>query len=122
MERALVTGPGTVKGARRIAIVVLAAALLAPPPLSAQTPQVAPGSPVLPAAAPPSSPQAKPSSAPSPALDFGTARTAPRPVTERWWFWTAVGTVVVATAVLLVLANREPAPPATTLGNQEFKP
>jgi hypothetical protein len=56
------------------------------------------------------------------ALDLSTPKPEPRPVTRQWWFWTAVGTVMVATTVLLILANRKDGPPASTLGNQEFTP
>jgi hypothetical protein len=55
------------------------------------------------------------------ALDL-SPQPAPRPVSKQWWFWTAVGPVVAATAVMLILANRKDGPPATTLGNQEFTP
>lgn len=58
---------------------------------------------------------------PSPAFDL-SAQPAPQPVTKQWWFWTVVGTVVVATATMLFLSNRKDGPPGTTLGNQEFTP
>jgi hypothetical protein len=48
--------------------------------------------------------------------------TAERPLTGRWWFWTAAGAVVVAGVVGIVLATRGSATsvPGTTLGSQGF--
>lgn len=45
--------------------------------------------------------------------------TPDKPITQRWWFWTAVGAAVVTTVVVIVVATREPSPPASTLGNMD---
>jgi hypothetical protein len=61
----------------------------------------------------------------SPALDFKTPVTIPAPsnsVATQWWFWTALGVVVAATAVVVVASTRGQAPPVTNLGNQEISP
>jgi hypothetical protein len=44
------------------------------------------------------------------------------PIVRQWWFWTALGTAVAASVVILVLADRRPPAPNTTLGNHEFQP
>jgi hypothetical protein len=41
------------------------------------------------------------------------------PVFRRWWFWTAMGALVLGTAVLLVVATGDGDAPATRFGNQE---
>jgi hypothetical protein len=41
---------------------------------------------------------------------------------KQWWFWTALGAAVATSVVILVLADRGPSTPNTTLGNQEFQP
>jgi hypothetical protein len=80
-----------------------------PPPATPATP--------LPAAAPPPP-------APNPGLDVRTPTPEPaRPsVFRRWWFWTAVGVAAAATVAVIVISSRGDAPPATDLGNQEFRP
>ena len=40
-------------------------------------------------------------------------------ITQKWWFWAAVGALVVSTTVLLVAATREAEAPRTRLGNME---
>ena len=45
-----------------------------------------------------------------------------KPIVKQWWFWTALGTAVAASVVILVLADRRPPAPNTTLGNHEFQP
>jgi len=45
-----------------------------------------------------------------------------KPIAKQWWFWTALGTAVTASVVILVLADRRPPAPNTTLGNHEFQP
>ena len=40
-------------------------------------------------------------------------------VTERWWFWAAIGGVVVATVAIILIAGRAPSAPGSTLGNME---
>jgi tetratricopeptide (TPR) repeat protein len=68
--------------------------------------------------APPSASPAPPPPAPAPALDAPAPTpdaslvatpqappAAPAPVYERWWFWTAVGAVVVAAVVVGVVAT-----------------
>ncbi len=104
-------------GAGRVAVLVAIVALVTPVWARAQDqsdiPAQTPGVPLLPQVA-----------APEPlsrALDL-SSQPEPRPVTKRWWFWTAVGAVVAVTAVILILANRKDAAPATTLGDQEFAP
>jgi hypothetical protein len=43
----------------------------------------------------------------------------PPSITQKWWFWAAVGALVVSTTVLLVVATREAEAPRTRLGNME---
>ena len=54
---------------------------------------------------------------PSPAEKSGS-----KPIVKQWWFWTALGAAVAASVAILVLADRRPSAPNTTLGNQEFQP
>ncbi|MBN2573474.1 MAG: hypothetical protein JXP73_02815 [Deltaproteobacteria bacterium] len=60
----------------------------------------------------------------NPALDLSApAQEQPKPsLLGRWWFWTAAGVVAGATVAVIVLSSRGHAPPATDLGNQEFRP
>jgi len=60
----------------------------------------------------------------NPALDLRSPTPEdPSPsIFRRWWFWTAVGAAVAATAVVIVISARGPAPPTTNLGNQAFQP
>jgi len=60
----------------------------------------------------------------NPALDFRspTPAEAKPSIFRRWWFWAAVGTAAAATVVVIVVSARGSAPPATNLGNQEFRP
>jgi len=85
----------------------LPAESLAPPPASPTA--LPPASPTMPAPA-------------NPALDFQTQAPEQPSVFHRWWFWTAVGAAAVATVVIIVVSSRGDAPPATDLGNQEFRP
>jgi hypothetical protein len=57
-------------------------------------------------------------------LDLGRSSTEPAspPLFARWWFWTTVGVVAAATLAVVVASSRGQAPPATSLGNQEFQP
>jgi hypothetical protein len=64
------------------------------------------GQPVEPAHAVPTAPPSAPAGEP-PSL------------TQKWWFWAAVGALVVSTTVLLVVATREAEAPRTRLGNME---
>jgi hypothetical protein len=41
------------------------------------------------------------------------------PVFTRWWFWTAMGALVLGTALLLVVSAGDGGVPATRFGNQE---
>jgi hypothetical protein len=41
---------------------------------------------------------------------------------KQWWFWTALGAAVATSVVILVLVDRGPSAPNTTLGNREFQP
>jgi len=47
---------------------------------------------------------------------------SPPTMVSRWWFWTALGAVAVASAVVIVASSRGAAPPATALGNRVFAP
>ncbi len=114
MNRAPLDRPAAARRAGSVASCLLVLALLAPGSVWAEAQSAPPVS--LPSAPVQATPQ-KP-----PALDLSAPRPEPRPVIKQWWFWTAVGTVVAATAIVLVLANRKDGPPATTLGNQEFTP
>lgn len=65
-------------------------------------------------------------SAPAPAYVPPGAQLGPapeaeteRPITRRWWFWTAVGALVVTTVVVIAVASKDPAPPGSTLGNMD---
>jgi len=62
----------------------------------------------------------------SPGLDLTqpspTADPPDKPLVKRWWFWTVVGTALAASVLVLVVADRHPPAPGTTLGNQEFRP
>lgn len=60
----------------------------------------------------------------NPALDLRSPTPEePKPsIFRRWWFWTAVGAAAAATVVVIVVSARGAAPPATNLGNQEFRP
>jgi hypothetical protein len=40
-------------------------------------------------------------------------------ITDRWWFWAAVGGVVAATLVVILIAGRGPSAPSSTLGNMD---
>jgi hypothetical protein len=73
--------------------------------------------PVLPSAgAPPPASRGLDLTQPSPTQESRT------PIVRQWWFWTALGTAVAASVVILVLADRRPPAPNTTLGNHEFQP
>jgi hypothetical protein len=58
----------------------------------------------------------------NPALDLRGGAPERPSLFRRWWFWTAVGAAVTATVVIVVMSSRGHAPPATDLGNQEFRP
>jgi hypothetical protein len=49
----------------------------------------------------------------------GAPVESPRPVTKRWWFWAAVGGLVVATVAVIVIAGSSDSPPGSVLGNME---
>ena len=109
----------------RIAITLALAALLAGPAQvladgsRLATPTASgPEAPVLPGATaqPPMSPGLD-LTQPSP-----TDEKTSKPIVRQWWFWTALGTAVAASVVILVLADRRPPAPNTTLGNHEFQP
>ncbi len=56
-------------------------------------------------------------------LQWDQAEPPPQPsLVSRWWFWTAVGAVAVATAAVIGLSSRGSAPPVSHLGNQVFAP
>jgi hypothetical protein len=69
--------------------------------------------------APPAPTQPAPA---NPALDLRTPAPEQPSIFARWWFWTAVGAVAAATVAIIVVSSRGHTPPATDLGNQEFKP
>jgi hypothetical protein len=58
----------------------------------------------------------------NPALDLRTPAPEQPSIFHRWWFWTAVGAAAAATVIIVVASSRGHAPPATDLGNQEFRP
>ena len=62
----------------------------------------------------------------SPGLDVTqpspTEEKTGKSIVKQWWFWTAVGAAVAASVVILVVADRGPSAPNTTLGNREFQP
>ena len=62
----------------------------------------------------------------SPGLDVTqpspTEKKAGKPIVKQWWFWTAIGAAVAASIAIVVVADRGPSAPNTTLGNQEFQP
>jgi hypothetical protein len=68
--------------------------------------------------------QASPSVPAAPGLDLSASAPGDEAPSlfHRWWFWSAVGAVAVATAVTILVSSRGQAPPATDLGNQEFHP
>jgi hypothetical protein len=109
----------------RIAITLALAALLAGSgPAFAQS-----NLPATPASAVPEAPVLPGTGAPapqSPGLDLTqpspTDEKTGKPIVRQWWFWTALGTAVAASVVILVLADRRPPAPSTTLGNHEFQP
>jgi hypothetical protein len=45
--------------------------------------------------------------------------TADSSLTQKWWFWAAMGTLAVGSAVLLLAAVRPSEAPSTRLGNME---
>jgi hypothetical protein len=56
-------------------------------------------------------------------LDLTPQAASPEPpLLARWWFWTAVGAIAVATVAVIVGSSRGSALPATNLGNQVFAP
>jgi hypothetical protein len=103
---------------------VLAGLLAGSAPAFAQgDPPAAPASPVPEAAVLPSASVPSPG---SPGLDVTqpspTEKSGSKPIVKQWWFWTALGAAVATSIVILVLADRGPSTPNTTLGNQEFQP
>ncbi len=48
------------------------------------------------------------------ALEASLKQPAPTPVTQRWWFWTAIGAVVIGGAVTATLIVTAPQPVQTT--------
>jgi hypothetical protein len=100
----------------------------APPALVAQAPVVpastATPAPATPPAAAPSAPRPLPPSAatpppPQPTVLLLTPPKEDQPVTEKWGFWTAIGGVVVLTAVVVLVAARPDGEPKTTLHDME---
>ena len=103
---------------------VLAGLLAGPAPVLADGSRLA-----TPAASVPEAPVLPGASAPpavSPGLDLTqpspTEEKAGKPIVKQWWFWTALGAAVATTVVILVVADRGPFAPNTTLGNHEFQP
>ena len=98
---------------------------LSPP---AQEDRAAPAHAAESATPPPNSPAAFAPLAPAqpspanPALDLRTPVPEQPSILGRWWFWTAVGVAAAATVAIIVVSSHGHAPPATDLGNQEFRP
>ena len=40
-------------------------------------------------------------------------------VTNKWWFWAAIGGVLATTVAVIVITNQPPRAPSSTLGNME---
>jgi hypothetical protein len=102
---------------------VLAGLLAGPAPVLADGSRLA-----TPAASVPEAPVLPGASAPPPLPGLDVTQPSPteektgKPIVKQWWFWTALGTAVAASVVILVLADRRPPAPNTTLGNHEFQP
>jgi len=112
LERARAAPPPPV-----VAAVPLARPLTPPPPVAAVPPPVAPP-PVAPWPPPPQPVMAAPGLAPGP-LAIAAApppASTSAPVYKKWWFWTAIGAVVVAGAVVGVAASASPSRPACPSG------
>jgi hypothetical protein len=54
-----------------------------------------------------------------PAAGVAPAPAESQSITDRWWFWAAVGGVVAATLVVILIAGRGPSAPSSTLGNMD---
>jgi hypothetical protein len=104
-----------------------------PPRAAAEAPGPAIESPGTAPTQQPPQPEAQPqpvlqpslTAAPSPALNLSEppVRTdKDESLVEKWWFWSAIGAVVVGTVVAIVLIDGGSSTPRTTLGNQEFRP
>jgi hypothetical protein len=91
------------------------------PALAQGGPPAAPAPPLPETAVLPSAPPALP-----PGLDVTQPsppeKSRSKPIVKQWWFWTALGAAVAASVVILVVADRGPSAPSTTLGNKEFQP
>jgi hypothetical protein len=111
-----------VRIAHRFLVAALAAGILCTLPghASAEDTAIEPP-PAAATALPPAAPPPPPS---NPALDVRNPapEQAQPSVFRRWWFWTAVGAAAAVTVVVIVASSRGSAPPATDLGNQEFRP
>jgi hypothetical protein len=102
-ERAAVSAPTAARPELRLDPALLARLAAAPPrALALQNPQPQPVEPVHAVNA-----------APAPATG------EPLSLTQKWWFWAAVGGLVVTTLVLVVVATRGSEAPRTRLGNME---
>lgn len=105
------------------------APLAAPPPPPAMAKDVPPAPPkpeggwvVAPARAPPATTRSVLARADVPvvaaAAPAGAVEAESRPVTKRWWFWTAIGVVAAGAAAVAVVALSGPAPGrVATLGD-----
>ena len=96
-----------------------------PAPAAATEPSAAPAAPQPEGQVQPVVPQPSQPATTSPALNFSqpSAQTdKDESLVEKWWFWTAIGAVVVGTVLAIVLVDSGSSTPKTTLGNQEFKP
>ncbi len=98
--------------------------------LAGSAPAIAQGSPPVAPAPPVPEATVLPGAGGPPPLSPGLDVTPPRPneekdgktIVKRWWFWSALGVAVATSVVILVLADRGPFAPNTTLGNREFQP
>jgi hypothetical protein len=92
----------------------------APVPSGAPSPAAAPA-PADPAPAPGPSPVFAPPvvTAIPDTASAGPARAGPEPVTTKWWFWAAVGGVLLVTVGVLAFASGSPDPPVSRLGDME---
>ena len=86
----------------------------APPPAASTPPPASSSPPPVPVAVPLDAPP--PTSTPvstTPMVENSSApsQTESPPFYHKWWFWTAVGVVVVGSIVLIATANRDPSCP-----------
>jgi hypothetical protein len=94
-------------------------------PPATEPPAALPAPAPLPDAQPQALPESPPPTPASPALNLSqppVAADKDEPLVEKWWFWSAIGAVVIGAVVAIVLIDSGSSTPRTTLGNQEFRP